>query len=300
MYDLLTVGDVTIDLYFKGKDLTMKDGRFNLAVGGKYQPDEFYEGLGGDAANVSIGASSFGLNCVILAKLGENVFKQIVLQKLVNKRISTEFLLYERGFTNLSSILLTPQGERTIIHYATHGSPLNLSELQKKYLTKAQALYMGNLPGIKLDEQIQLCKLFKALGKPVFINLTHDDLGSRTNLDRLVLLSDCLILNTYEYAEFVGKNREKIDFTKDQSSSLGMAGKILIITDAAAGSYGYFGGRVFCQKAVKVSSIIDSTGAGDAYTAGFIATYMKTKDIERAMQEGSNYAAKILQKLGAN
>lgn len=300
MYDLLTLGDVTIDLYFKGKDLTMKDGRFNLAIGGKYTPDQFYEGLGGDAANVSIGASTLGLNCAILAKLGENVFKQIVLQKLVNKRISTEFLLYERGFTNISSILLSPQGERTIIHYATHGSPLNLSELQRKYLTKAQALYMGNLPGIKLAEQIQLCKLFKTMGKPVFINLTLDDLGSRASLDMLLHLSDCLILNTHEYGEFIGKTREKIDFTKDQSSTLGMAGKILIITDAAGGSYGYFGGKVFHRKAAKVSQIIDSTGAGDGYTAGFIAIYMKTKDIERAMQEGSNYAAKILQKLGAN
>ncbi len=56
MLDLLTIGTVTVDLYYKGESLSEKDGHFNLAIGGKYFADSFYEGLGEGGANVSIGA----------------------------------------------------------------------------------------------------------------------------------------------------------------------------------------------------------------------------------------------------
>ena len=39
MYDLICVGNIAIDLYYRGKTLTNKDGRFQLAIGGKYHAD---------------------------------------------------------------------------------------------------------------------------------------------------------------------------------------------------------------------------------------------------------------------
>ena len=54
MYQLVSVGDITMDMYFQGETLTQEDGRFSLAIGGKYYAEMFHSGLGGSAANVSI------------------------------------------------------------------------------------------------------------------------------------------------------------------------------------------------------------------------------------------------------
>ena len=78
MYDLITIGSISIDMYYKGDSLTQKEGRFNLAVGGKYLVDHFYSGLGGGAANVAIGVQSHGFKTAIVGKIGENQFKPLI------------------------------------------------------------------------------------------------------------------------------------------------------------------------------------------------------------------------------
>ena len=76
MYDLISIGTVSIDLYFTGGALTHSSDRFELAVGGKYFAEHFYENLGGGATNVAIGVHNEGLRCALLAKIGNNPFKK--------------------------------------------------------------------------------------------------------------------------------------------------------------------------------------------------------------------------------
>ena len=70
MYDLISIGNISIDLYFKGDALTFQNNRFQLAVGGKYFADHFYTGIGGGGVNIAIGASKFGLNTAVLGTVG--------------------------------------------------------------------------------------------------------------------------------------------------------------------------------------------------------------------------------------
>ena len=50
MYDLISIGSISIDMYFQGDSLTNDGTRFNLAIGGKYLVEHFHGGLGGGAA----------------------------------------------------------------------------------------------------------------------------------------------------------------------------------------------------------------------------------------------------------
>src|SRR3989344_5605237 len=52
MYDLISVGNISIDLYYKGKSFTRNKERFQLAIGGKYYADYFHEDINSAAANV--------------------------------------------------------------------------------------------------------------------------------------------------------------------------------------------------------------------------------------------------------
>jgi len=305
MYDLITIGDITVDLYFKGQSLTQKDNRFYLAIGGKYVANYFYESLGGGGANVAIGASHFGLDTAVLGKVGENVFKQIIIQKLIKKCVSTEFLISESNYLNVSSILLTESGERTIIHFLTPRQSFQLSDIIKQNLTKSKMIYMGNLPDVAIEERESLLTFFKKRNIKICLNLGVSDCRKPVpQIQRLINLSDIFIVNTYEFAELVKKQKESLDFMGKNIigyiSELSLNEKIVVLTDGEKGSYLYHRKKFLYQKAIKPKKIIDTTGAGDAYTSGFLCSYIKKEELEKAMKNGAEYAAKILEKIGAN
>ena len=111
---------------------------------------------------------------------------------------------------------------------------------------------------------------------------------------------DVLIINAHEYSELVKRPYEKIDFRKLEIRLPYLKDRILIVTDAEKGSFGYSQGKIYFQEAVRPKKIVDTTGCGDAYTAGFITQYIKTKSVIPAMQKAAEYAAKKLGRIGAN
>ena len=70
------------------------------------------------------------------------------------------------------------------------------------------------------------------------------------------------------------------------------------ISLAERGSVTYFKGQEFRVQAVKVDTVIDTTGCGDSYHAGFVCSYMLENDIEKAMNVGSEIAAETLKHYG--
>ena len=111
---------------------------------------------------------------------------------------------------------------------------------------------------------------------------------------------DVLIINSYEFSDLIKRPYKKIDFKKLEIKLPYLKDRILIITDAEKGSYGYFNDQIYYQDIVKPKKIVDTTGCGDAYTAGFIAQYIKSLNIESSMYTGAKYAAEKLSRIGAN
>lgn len=300
MYDLITLGDITIDLFFKGNTLTLKDNRFYLAIGGKYSAEYFYESLGGGGANVAVGAAKFGLDTAIVGTIGENAFKQMIIQKLTKKTVSCEFLNVEKDHLNLSSILLTEEGERTIIHYRTPEKRfLTVNNLMPQSL-KTHIIYMGNLSSVPKIERKKLLALFKKNGALTCLNLGSTDCRDHdTDLDNLIGETDIFFINTYEFAELIGKKKETIDFSKNCVRFLNLDNKIIILTDGKNGSFLYHQNKIYHQKAITPKQIVDTTGAGDAYISAFLAFYHKENNFQKAMFQGASYAAEIIGRMGA-
>lgn len=301
MYDLITIGDVTIDIFFRGSSLTVDKDEFKLGVGNKYPVDTFYEAVGGGAANVAIWCSSEGMNTAALAKIGENPFKQIILQKLIKRTVSTEFLIYDKSFYNISAILLTETSERTIIHYATPNETLIVSDFMIDKMKTAKAIYMGNLPGISVSERVILLSKLKDDEKNIYLNLGILDCERPTKeIKPLIDLADVLIMNTIEFSALAKKGKKKIEYNTDVSELIGFKGAALVVTDGANGSYGYSEGTVYKHNGATVKSIVDTTGAGDSFTAGFISSYINSPSIQGALKHGTMLAKRNLESVGAN
>src|SRR5687768_15456462 len=112
MYDLISIGNIAIDLYFRDKSFTVKDDRLQLAMGGKYFANYFHYGVGGGGANVAIGVRRSGLKTAILGKIGNNPFKDLILEVLKKEDVTSYLCQLEDEYMNISSILLSSKGER--------------------------------------------------------------------------------------------------------------------------------------------------------------------------------------------
>jgi sugar/nucleoside kinase (ribokinase family) len=298
MYDLITLGDIVVDLFYRGESLTEEKDRFNLAMGGKYFVDGFYETLGGGGCNVAVGCARHNLVTAVCGMVGENNFKQIIVQTLAKRNVSTEFLMYQKDYLNISSILLSKEGEKTVINYQTPQHTFSLHSMFHETILKTKWLYMGNLPSLDISEKIKLLQMFKEKGIKIALNIGVEDCRQETAaiLD-LITMSDIFIVNTHEFSDILKKDISKIDFTKDMLKELKIK-NTLVITDGEKGSYAYKNGNVYQESPVK-TQIVDTTGAGDAYVSGFLSTYISSQDIQQSMKSGAIYASEVISKIGA-
>jgi len=303
MYDLISIGNISIDLFFQGESLTHTGNRFNLALGGKYLVDHFYEALGGGGANVAIGATIHGLKSAIIGVIGNNQFRPLILEHLKDHDVSSEFCSYKDGYQKISSILLSPSGERTIINYETPHEHIFENTRDLLHLKNAKMIYMSNLPRVSLQERMHVLSYLHANGIPVMLNLGIKD--CRRSIHQILPLisrSGMLIVNAHEFSELIKQTYDRIDFNRDVRRYVHSSyDSLLIVTDGDKGSYCYYGDKVYYMRAYPVKKMLDTTGAGDAYTSGFISGYFKHEgDIAKAMETGAHYAAKIIEKIGAN
>jgi fructokinase len=85
----------------------------------------------------------------------------------------------------------------------------------------------------------------------------------------------------------------------DSMNELKNINKLIIITRSENGSVAILNNEIINCESVKVEKVLDLTGAGDLFAAGFLKEYLDKSNIKKCLQTGSKLAAKIIQKIGA-
>ncbi len=299
----VSIGGITIDLYFQGDALTFYRDRFQLALGGKYFTDHFYQKIGGGGANVAIGVANHQIKSAVLGKIGANPFQYNIYESLKNHNVATDLVQVARNFINISTILLSKTGERSVINYNTPHQHLFDFRKTKMILAKADWVYLGNLPDVALTARTELLRYLRQNNVRVVVNLGIND--CRRPIKQLLPFFqqiDYLIVNGHEFSEMVKAHYRDIHFQENVIEWYipVLNHKTVVITEGKAGCFAYRYGQVFHQKAEPVTNVIDTNGVGDGFTAGFIAAMIKTGNLEKALKNGTRYAAKIIGKIGAN
>jgi fructokinase len=117
--------------------------------------------------------------------------------------------------------------------------------------------------------------------KEDFYNLLKNDL-------------DILIGNENEINELTNKNN-----LLDSVNQLKKLNKLIVITRSANGSMAIKNNEIINCNSIKVNKVLDLTGAGDLFAAGFLKEYLDNSDIKKCLETGSMLASKIIQKIGA-
>ncbi|MDO8639137.1 MAG: carbohydrate kinase family protein, partial [Candidatus Daviesbacteria bacterium] len=275
MFDLISIGDGAVDLFFQISDAHLEQDHgaeeLCLRFGEKIPIKQFHQSLGGNNPNNAVGAVRLGLNTAIYLNTGTDLMGKFTLEKLTEEKVDTRYVKINEGMDSNVSALLSFKGERTILTYRQD------FKYQLPDLDKTRWVYLASMGQSALEDNLvkQVENYVERVGASLIYNPGPYELKyGIKKFPKLLSLCKLLILNKEEAEEVLDKNKEsriKNQGIKKLLSGLAELGpKMVIITDGKDGSYG-FDGEKFWQLDIFPAHLVDMTGAGDAYATGVLA-----------------------------
>ncbi|RJR27123.1 carbohydrate kinase family protein [candidate division WWE3 bacterium] len=298
--DLLTIGDSSIDLFMKIGDnsgLTESaDGsseKFCFFHGSKIPVESFETSVAGNAINVAIGAKLLKLNAAVYTELGDDANTDRIISELKSWDINTDFCKKNKDTpTDLHTIIVF-KGERTIFSY--HGKrQYTLQDWpQPKYI------YYTSMPeGFESfqHELIEYISKHRGTGLAFNPGTIHMKTGLAALRD-ILKVTDILFVNKEE-AQRLTESALSGEELHKKLAELGP--KLSVITDGSSGSSAYDGIKITHQGIYDDGRPVeDMTGAGDSFSAGFMAAIVHGKSLETALKWGTINASANIKVIGS-
>ena len=202
--------------------------------------------------------------------------------------------------TGTCIILITPDSERTMCTYLGISSKLAANDLNEKDIMNKELIFLeGYLWDKGLSEKMFKQAISFAKKNKVKIGMTLSDTFcvTRHKDDFYNLLKndlDILIGNENEINELTGNKN-----LSNSINQLILLNKLIIVTRSEKGSLAIDNNIIIDCDSIQVNKVIDVTGAGDLFAAGFLKEYIEKSEIKKCLTTGSLMASKIIQKIGA-
>jgi fructokinase len=256
---------------------------------------------GGSVANTMSGIAYLQGNPSFVGKINSDSFGEIYKKSLEDINVKFSYLQKNENLpTGASIILITPDSERTMCTYLGISSHLSESDINQNNIINNELIF---LEGYLWDKGISE-KMFKhainiAKKNKVKIAMSLSDIFcvTRHKEDFYNLLNndlDILIGNENEINELTNKKN-----LLDSINQLKKLNKLIVITRSDKGSVAIKDNEIINCESIKVDKVIDLTGAGDLFAAGFLKEYLEKSEIKKCLMTGSILASKIIQKIGA-
>jgi len=298
---ILVSGSSVVDLIFKGEVFAkrQKNGRLSLAFGGKYVPEEFYQRFGGGGANAAVCLAKQGFDTVLWSYLGNDAFGRETAKNLRANKVNRRLIRFKAEHTPISTILLTPSGERTIITYRSDADLLTLNNAVRREMKKRNWFALFSLAKLSREKKLKILRKAKKEGLKIFLSLHGVEyLKGYGYLKPYFQLVDILHINAHELADIFGGNAPDFNFKKT-NFSLKLKIPLLVVSYDVQGSFAYTKQKIYYQPIIKAKKVVDTTGAGDAFAASFLGEYLKADSIEKGLAFGARNASSVIQQLGA-
>ena len=308
---ILGIGNAIVDVFVKvDDDFLLKN---NLTKGSmKLIEKQEFESLkktikiekieaGGSVANTMAGIAYLGGHPSFIGKVNSDEFGKIYKKSL--EKVNVNFLYPEKEgdlSTGASIIFITPDSERTMCTYLGISSQLSKEDMNGGYIKDYEIILLeGYLWDKGISEEMfkHVIRLAKKNNIKIAMSLSDIFCVSRHREDFFRLLKNdlnILIGNENEINELMQKNK-----LLDSMSELKNINKLIIITRSENGSVAILNNEITNCESNKVDKILDLTGAGDLFAAGFLKEYLDKSNIKKCLQTGSKLAAEIIQKIGA-
>lgn len=289
MFDVISIGTATRDVFLRSplfkvfqdpghlEKLGFPTGEAQcFALGSKIDIDEITLASGGGANNTAITFGRQGLKTAALLTVGDDASADEVLASLKRERVKAIPIRHKQSRTSYSTILLSQNGERTILSYRDARQNLRKEDVPFGHL-KAKWAYLA--PGT-IDFETVRAVVDHLANHETLVAINPSSHFIRFGLERTRLVLErvkILILNREEGALLTGI---PFDRERDIFKKLGEIVKgIVVMTDGANGSLVSDGVNLYRAGTFRERRIVDRTGAGDAFGSGFIAGLVHTKEL---------------------
>ena len=310
-YDVVGIGNAVVDIIARCDDAFLS--KRNLDKGfmrliDSNEAGELYEEMGpatersgGSVANSIAGLASLGAKCGFIGRVAADQFGGIFRHDIRSLGIAyaTEPAV-DGAPTARCLVLVTPDGERTMNTFLGASVDLTAADIDAGLISAAKVVY---LEGYLFDKDEaksafrQAAKLAKDAGAKVALSLSDPFCVDRHRDDFRALVKDG--------ADIVFANEKEITSLYETNTFLEAADAALqdcemaVLTRSEAGSLIVGGGETTEIAAEPVSEVVDATGAGDLYAAGFLFGLTKGLPIADCGRLGSLAAAEAISHIGA-
>jgi sugar/nucleoside kinase (ribokinase family) len=256
---------------------------------------------GGSAANTLAGLAALGAQCAFIGLVADDLFGQVFAHDIHS--VGIDFDTRARGEeppTAQCLIFVTPDGQRTMNTFLGASQFLPAGALNEEAIGGASILYLeGYLwdpeePRAAMRRAIEAAR---AAGRKVAFTLSEVFVIDRHGDDFRALIADGLIdilfANHHELAALTGKDdfHEGIAMLRDKVPTL-------VVTRSADGAVAVSGGEQAEVAAEPIERVVDTTGAGDQFAAGFLYGHVRGEPLERCLRRGAICAAEVISHYG--
>jgi sugar/nucleoside kinase (ribokinase family) len=304
---ILGIGNAIVDVICKVDDQYLINNQLTKTTMKLVDESEFQKLLstlkieqtisGGSVANSIVGLSQLGNDVGFIGKVNDDDLGQKYEEGLTKEKVQYFYNKKKEVLpTGTCLILITPDAERTMVTFLGIAGKINAKDINEKAVQESEMIF---LEGYLWDE-----------GEP---KSAFDKAMSLSNT-KVMSLSDqfCVERHKDNFLDLV-KNKLDITFANEQEiKSLIDAknfdevvtfgkqlGKLLIITRGEKGSVAIKNQKIIeCQSKSNLK-IVDLTGAGDLFAAGFLHGYINKLSIKNSLEKGTEMSSKIIQKVGA-
>jgi len=312
MFDIITIGGATRDIIFKTEEgLVIKNPEDPLRekllafeLGAKIYSNEVSFELGGGACNSAAGFANLGLKTAIVARLGEDSEGSRIIKDLASGGVDTAFVQEDPKFATGVSFIISLKDKRGHTIFSYRGANDNLKfKISNLKFPKWFSISSLSMPAWK--EIIE--RIFKRASRKkiqVAWNPGLRQLKDYKVMKKFLPKTKILILNKDEARELVLRSKNNLKAKAPSTKTLfreiyNMGPEVVVVTCGEKGAYGFDGKKIYYQK-IMPAKIADTTGAGDAFYSGFIASFIKRPgDLGRGLKWGTANASAVITKIGA-
>jgi sugar/nucleoside kinase (ribokinase family) len=264
--------------------------------------DEMGLYTGGCAVNAATALATLGLPVEAIGKLGSDPFGDFVVNAMQERGIGTRGVKRDvQAGTSVTMVLVDPDGERRFVHYIGANAHLTINDVSMQLVEDASILHIGGslvLPGMDGEPTAELLQRARAAGVTTFLDTVWDDTGRWMKLlEPSLQYIDYFIPSLPEAQAIVSLNEpEEVARTLIDDHGVGT----VALKMGADGCLVMAAEKDTIRLPAFEVEVVDATGAGDAFAAGFIAGVWHGWSLERTARFASAVGALCVTGVGAS
>ena len=304
---ILGIGNAIVDVICKVEDKYLLDNKLTKSTMKLVDEIEFKKLLstlkiestisGGSVANSIVGLSQLKNDVGFIGKINDDDLGQKYEDGLKKENVAFFYSKKKEELpTGTCLILITPDSERTMCTFLGTAGKIDKDDVNLNAIQNSEIIF---LEGYLWDEGEPKSAFEKAIKNSNKVAMSLSDLfcveRHKTHfLDLVKNKIDITFANEQEICSLINSNnfQEVIEFGKQ-------TGKIIIVTRGEKGSVAIFNNEVYKCESKKNLKILDLTGAGDLFAAGFLHGHINELTFKESLEKGTELSSKIIQSIGA-